>query len=199
MQTVEDLTGVRIDHLAVVDWSGFEAMIDAVGGVDITVPRTVEDPLRNLVWTEGKHHLSGEEALDYVRQRHGLPRGDLDRVRRQQALLRSLLGRSMATLRSLNPVELYDLLDTATRNISVDSEWSVGEMRDLLLDMRDMTKADMYFLTAPVSGFGWEGAQSVVYLDEAANESLWQDVREDRVSEWVSVHKPESEVTGPVS
>lgn len=196
--TVEELTGLRIDHLAVVDWSGFSAMIDEVGGVTVKVPRTVTDSKRDITWEAGVHDLDGERALKYVGQRYGLPLGDLDRVRRQQAVLRALLGQSMTTLRTSHPVELYDLLDTATQHISVDEEWEVDEMRGLMLDVREMRRGSMRFLTAPVAGFGWEGEQSVVYLDRGANEQLWKDVRADRMDAWLD-RNPGVEVLGPVS
>ncbi|QZY29797.1 LCP family protein [Nocardioides coralli] len=196
--TVEQLTGLRMDHLAVVDWSGFEAMIDEVGGVTVKVPRTVTDSKRKITWTKGEHFLDGERALKYVGQRYGLPNGDLDRVRRQQAVLRALLAQSMTELRSSSPLDLYDLLDTATQHVSVDEEFEVGEMRDLLLDVRGMRKGSMHFLTAPVAGFGWEGEQSVVYLDGPANAAMWRDVREDRMDAWLD-RNPGLEVTGPVS
>lgn len=196
--TVEQLTGLRIDHLAVVDWSGFSAMIDEVGGVTVKVPRTVEDTKRNIVWEKGEHRLDGERAVKYVGQRYGLKLGDLDRVRRQQAVLRALLAESMTTLRSSGPMGLYDLLDTATKHISVDEEFEVDEMRDLLLDVRGMRKGSMHFMTVPVAGFGWEGEQSVVYLDQPANDSLWRAVREDRMDVWLE-ENPGRELTGPVS
>lgn len=196
VETVEDLTGVRIDHLAVIDWEGFRSLIDSVGGVNITVPRTVEDTHNDVVWTKGGHHLNGQQALTYSRQRYGLTMGDIDRVKRQQAILRSLMRASLSTLGSASPTGIYDLLDTLTQNVSVDSGWEVGDMRSLMLDMRGIRTGDVSFLTAPVSGFGREGAQSVVYLDPADNTSMWDAVREDEVTDWAKTH-PLDVLTGP--
>lgn len=198
VETVEDLTGLRIDHLAVVDWEGLEAITDSLGGVTLTVPRTIEDPANHVVWTRGRQTLSGAQALLYVRQRYGLPRGDLDRVRRQQAYLLGLMRSGLRTLGSNSPLRVYDLLDVVTRNISLDRGWSVGELRSLLLDLRDVRPADLRMLTAPVSGFGYEGEQSVVHLDPATNLGLWQAVREDRVEEWAAAHPDELD-SRPVS
>jgi LCP family protein required for cell wall assembly len=198
VQTVERLTGIRIDHLAVVDWSGFRALIDVVGGVTVTVPRTVEDPHFDTVWTKGRHTLNGGQALLYSRQRYGLPRGDLDRVRRQQAIVRGLVRSSVATLRGAQPLEIYDLLDTLTANMSVDSGWSFGDLRSLVLDLRGLRPEEMDFLTVPVRGLGWEGDQSVVYLDRAGNQALWAAVRDDHVRRWAAAHEADA-VVGPVS
>ncbi|MCW2764502.1 MAG: hypothetical protein JWO11_461 [Nocardioides sp.] len=181
VKTIETLTGVRIDHMVVVDWSGFEAITDAVGGVTVTVPRTIEDPMNHVVWTRGRQTLTGREALLYVRQRYGLPRGDLDRILRQQAYLRSLTRASVSVLHGRNPLQVYDLLDVASRNVAVDSEWSASDMRGLAMTMRGISVSDLKFLTAPVADLGWEGDQSVVHLDPKRNRELWLSVAEDRL------------------
>jgi LCP family protein required for cell wall assembly len=197
VQTVEELTGVRIDHLAVVDWEGFKALIDSVGGVTVTVPQTVDDPHLNHVWTKGPHHLNGEEALQYSRQRYGLPMGDLDRNRRQQAVVRALARASISTVRGANVFDVYDLLDTLTQNMSVDSGWEFGDMRDLALDLRGLKSGDLHFLSAPVAGFGTEGGgQSVVYLDRGDNASLWRAVHDDEIGRWTNLH-PLDTLHGP--
>lgn len=197
VETIEQLTDLRIDHLAVIDWAGFQSLIDSVDGVDVTVPRTITDPHLHVVWVRGRQHLDGSQAMLYVRQRYGLPRGDLDRVRRQQAVLRALFRSSLHTLRSKRPWAVYELLDTVTRTISVDDSWSFAEMRDLVLDLRSLPAGDLDLITVPVRGLGYEGAQSVVYLDLAGGRDLWSHVRDDRVGDWVDRHRAAA-VTGPV-
>jgi LCP family protein required for cell wall assembly len=196
VETIERMTGVRIDHLAVVDWAGLENITDALGGVTITVPRTVADPANDVVWTQGRHTLGGAEALLYVRQRYGLSNGDLDRIRRQQAYLLALMRSGLQRLGSHSPLGIYRLLDVVTRNITVDSGWSVGELRSLLLDLRDMHPSKVERLTVPVRGFGTEGSQSVVYLDWAADSRLWNAVHNDEVDAWTAAH-PGSALHGP--
>ncbi len=92
IQTVEQLTGVRIDHFAAVDFFGFKEITDALGGVDVRVAETTSQG--GVTFEQGLNHLNGAEALIYVRQRKGLPGGDLDRVQRQQNYLRAVMGRS---------------------------------------------------------------------------------------------------------
>ena len=197
VETVERMTGVRIDHLAVVDWEGLRNITDALGGVTLTVPRTIADPANDVVWTQGRQTLSGAQALLYVRQRYGLPNGDLDRVRRQQAYLLGLMRSSLRELGSKSPFSIYDLLDAVTSNISVDRHWTIGSMRALLLDLRDMRGSDLDLLTVPVSGFGYEGAQSVVYLDWAANSGLWNAIYRDELDRWRAAHPSAALVGAP--
>ena len=197
VQTIEDYTGIRIDHLAVIDWTGFETLTDTLGGVTVTVPRTIEDTRHNVVWTKGKQTLDGAQALMYVRQRYGLPNGDFDRIRRQQAFVRSLMRTSITTLRGSNPKSAFDLLDAMTRTVSVDEEWSFDHMRDLTLDLRGLSLRTVDFITTPVRGLGREGDQSVVYLDRAANRDLWSDVFDDRVDRWVDANDA-AVASGPV-
>jgi LCP family protein required for cell wall assembly len=190
--TVEALTDVRIDHLAVIDWEGFRELTDAVGGVTVTVPRTVHDAARGITWTAGRHRLDGQQALDYVGQRYGLPRGDLDRIGRQQNFLRELMEDSLHTQMRTSPSMVLDFVDTVTRNLSVDAEWSAHDMATLALSLRSLRTADIRYVTAPVARLGWEGRQSVVHLDRARCASLWQALRADRLDAWAAHHPEDS-------
>jgi LCP family protein required for cell wall assembly len=186
--TVEKLTGIRIDHLAVIDWEGFKELTDHVGGVDIDVPETVFDKANDVTWTAGRHHLDGTRALLYVRQRYGLPGGDFDRVKRQQAFLRAVMQASLEQEMRKDPKLLYGFLSTVARNMSVDSGWSTPAMARLLFSMRDFRSANLRFLTAPVLGTDRIGSQSIVRLDDAAGRELWRDLRTDRIDQWSAVH-----------
>ncbi len=93
METVERLSGVRVDHFAVIDFAGFQSMVDSVGGIDVRVAQTTSN--NGVVFHQGLNHLDGAAALSYVRQRYDLPRGDLDRAQRQQNALKALLGKAV--------------------------------------------------------------------------------------------------------
>jgi LCP family protein required for cell wall assembly len=186
VQTVERLTNIHIDHFAMVDWDGFRELTDAVGGIKVEIPRTVYDSARDVTWTAGEHLLNGQQALDYVGQRYGLPGGDLDRVRRQQTVLATLAEQTL-DLRS-SPRLALDFVGMLTRHVSVDDEWSTQAMTSLAWSLRDVGRDDVRYLTAPVSGLGWEGPQSVVHLDRAAGTELWTAIRRDRVDGWTDRH-----------
>ncbi|WP_313409517.1 LCP family protein [Aeromicrobium sp.] len=185
VETVEKLTQVRIDHVAVIDWEGFKRMIDLLGGVPVTIPFTVTDPYSDRTWKAGKYEMDGETALAYVRQRAGLPRGDLDRIERQQAVLRSLARTTMTRSTFTNPKLLYDVLDAVTANLAVDEGWTAADMRNLGWSLRSVRSNDMAFTIVPLKGLGMEQGQSVVYLDRPEGEDLWQAVRDDRLADWI--------------
>ncbi|TIC81863.1 LCP family protein [Nocardioides sp. GY 10127] len=188
VETVEQLTGVYVDHVAWVDWDGFAALTDELGGVDVWVPGTVYDSARDVTWTRGMHHLDGEEALLYVRQRYGLAGGDLDRVRRQQYFMKALMDTFRHQFKATDPLHVRDMISTLTEHLSVSSELTVDDLKDLLMDLTDLKTKDVDFMTAPVAGFGYEGDQSVVYLDHAEDKGLFKAVRRDEVRTWSRNH-----------
>jgi len=198
VETVETLTNVRIDHLAVIDWAGIRALTDHLGGVSVTIPETVYDSARGVTWTAGVHRLDGQDALNYVGQRYGLPGGDLDRTRRQQNYLRLVMADTLTSLSDGSLLDVYQLLRVMTSNVSVDDEWSTKEMARLAWSLRDLDSSEVAFLNAPVAGLGWEGPQSVVYLDREEARKLWSAVREDRVGTWLRNH-PDAPLSDDVS
>lgn len=176
IDTVQRLTDVRVDHLAIIDWEGFKKLTDTVGGVDLRVDGTVR-------------HMNGEEALVYVRERKNLPRGDLDRTQRQQNFLRAVLTKTMTTRNLTNPVRAAELLDDLTASISVDDRLSDGDLRDLLWDNKSVRPGDMVFMNAPVDRTAMIKGQSVVLLDAKESAALWTAMRNDTLSAYVAAHR----------
>ncbi|MGD9527547.1 LCP family protein [Pseudonocardia sp.] len=186
VRTAEQLTGIRVDHFAVVDFAGFQAMVDAVGGIDVQVAAPTSN--YGVDFHAGMNHLDGAEALAYVRQRYDLPEGDLDRARRQQNALRALLTKVASAGTLADPVALYGFLDAATHSVGVDDSMTNGRLRELALDARGLRPAGVTFLSAPVRGLGREGDQSVVYLDGPGGALLWAAVRSGTVAEYVAAN-----------
>ncbi|WP_229698412.1 LCP family protein [Wenjunlia tyrosinilytica] len=186
IDTVQRLTDIRVDHLMVIDWSGFRKLTDAVGGVDIVVDKDIPTRPGERGWTSGKHHMYGEEALVYVRERHGLPNGDLDRTKRQQNFLRSLLRKTLDAGTLSNPLKLRKLLDQVTDVVSVDDRLSNGALRDLVWSMRNVRPGNMVFMNAPVGGFDQIKGQSVVLLDDNDAGLLWDAIRTDTMADYTA-------------
>ncbi|MEU7985758.1 LCP family protein [Streptosporangium canum] len=183
IKSIEKLTGVRVDHYAAIDFQGFSAVTDAIGGVDVEVTQTVRDPLSGVTWKAGRQHLDGEKALQFVRQRVNLPGGDLDRIKRQQALLNSIADKVLSAETLANPVKVNNLLRSLTKAISVDSGVTPGILRSRLLELTGLDSLD--YVTMPVKGTGMEGPQSVVYLDLTQTRALSEAIQDDRVDDYV--------------
>lgn len=183
IKTVEKLTGVRIDHYAAIDFQGFSAATDAIGGVDVEVAQTVRDPLSGVTWQAGRQHLDGEKALQFVRQRVNLPGGDLDRIKRQQALLDSIADKVLSAETLANPVKVNDLLRSLTKTISVDSGVTPGILRSRVFELAGLDTLD--YVTMSVKGTGMQGPQSVVYLDMPRVRDLSRAIQDDRVDDYV--------------
>jgi LCP family protein required for cell wall assembly len=184
IRTLEQLTNVRIDHFAVIDFYGFKSIIDAIGGIDLDVP---SDTTGRTVNT----HLDGSAALTYVRERHSLPQGDLDRVKRQQNLIRVVMAKVSTVDPTSNPVQAYKLLDAGTSAISFDSQFSDSDMRSLAFGLRGMQSGGVNFMTAPVTGTGMEGTQSIVRLNQAQCAELWKSINNETISDYIASHKSE--------
>lgn len=176
IRTVEQLTGQRIDHFAVIDFVGFTALVDAVGGIDVTVSVPTTD--RGVRFHQGVNHLDGASALVYARQRYGLPDGDLDRAKRHQSVIRALLSKAVAEGVLTDPAKLLRFLDAASRSVSVDDSLSNTGLGLLAFELRHLRPLAVDFVSAPVRGLGFEGPQSVVYLDQQRSSEMWAALRD---------------------
>ncbi|MEI4273193.1 LCP family protein [Klenkia sp. LSe6-5] len=181
IQTVENLTGVRIDHFAAISFNGLISMTDQLGGVDVQVAETTQNG--PYTFEAGLNHLDGDMARWYVGQRYDLPGGDFDRVKRQQNYLRSMFGKlfDAGTFDSVGQID--SVLQAVTSSIAVDDSLSNGGLLELALSARDLTPAGMEFFTAPVLGTGTEGAASVVYLDQATGDRMWGYLQTDSLGQ----------------
>ncbi|MFB7662349.1 LCP family protein [Kitasatospora sp. NPDC056138] len=196
VQTVQNLTDIRIDHVAVIDWDGFRSLTDAVGGVDITIPKTIEAVGGARHWDAGTQHMDGDTALQYVRERHGLPNGDLDRTKRQQNFLRALMKQTMNSGTLSSPTRLGGLLQSVGDVVSVDDKLSNSDLYDLAWSMRSLRVGDVSFMNAPFGGFATIDGQSAVKLDRQAAAPLWEAMRNDRMSEYLAAHRTSGDVLG---
>jgi LCP family protein required for cell wall assembly len=165
IKTVADLTGVTVDHYAEIGLLGFSLITDALGGVDVCLKDPVFEPLSGADFPAGQQKLSGPEALSFVRQRHDLPRGDLDRVVRQQAVMASLAHRIISSKTLSSPTTVKRLESAVQRSVVISSGWDV---MDFVQQLSKLAGGNVAFATVPVlDGAGWsdDGMQSVVRLD----------------------------------
>jgi LCP family protein required for cell wall assembly len=165
IKTVADLTGVTVDHYAEIGLLGFALITDALGGVEVCLKEPVFEPLSGADFPAGRQKLNGPQALSFVRQRHDLPRGDLDRVVRQQAVMASLAHRVISGRTLSSPSTLSRLEQAVQRSMVISSGWDV---MDFLQQLQKLAGGKVAFATIPVlDGAGWsdDGMQSVVRVD----------------------------------
>lgn len=130
VKTVESMSGIRMDHYAEVDFTGFKKLIDDLGGVEITTKQPISDPDSRLELPAGRHELDGEQSLGLVRTRHGVGDGsDLGRIRLQQAFVKALVKQAGSVGTFSSPRKLYDLADSATSAVTTDT--GLDSVRDL--------------------------------------------------------------------
>jgi LCP family protein required for cell wall assembly len=165
IHSVGNLTGITVDHYAEVGLLGFVLLTDAVGGVDVCLNNPVDEPLSGANFPAGRQTLDGQNALSFVRQRHDLPRGDLDRITRQQAYLASLSNKVLSSKTLTDPGMLDKLNKAVERSVTVDSGWDI---MSLATQMQNLSGGNVTFQTIPVTsidGTSDDGEQSVVTVD----------------------------------
>jgi LCP family protein required for cell wall assembly len=184
VQTIEGYTGVRLDHVMLIDFGGFVEVTDALGGVEMDIEQTITSiHSPNRTFEQGRQHLDGEEALDYIRQRYQFADGDFTRMRNQQRFLRALMDKATDTGTLANPAKLNAFLQTATSTLTVDEDFALATTAH---KFRHLRSHNLTFLTSPHGGTGWAGGQSVVFSDDEGAARLYQAVREDRIAQWVA-------------
>ncbi|MEV6979775.1 LCP family protein [Sphaerisporangium sp. NPDC051017] len=149
-KTIETLTGIRIDHFVKVDFTGFKSMVNALGGVEVCVPKPIDDDKALLHLPAGRQTLKGEQALGYVRVRYALGDGsDIGRIQRQQMFLASMIKKAMSGSTLTDPAKLFDFLDAATKSVTTDPELTIGVMKDLATSAQGLAAGNIRFVTTP--------------------------------------------------
>ncbi|NJC82543.1 LytR family transcriptional regulator [Planosporangium mesophilum] len=184
VQAVEDYSGVRIDHVVMVDFEGFKKVTDVLGGVDLENDQeftSINEP-KFRHFKKGLIHLDGAAALDYVRQRQQFADGDFTRMRHQQMYLRALLDKATTTDTLANPRRLNAFLRSVTKTLTVDHDFS---LTGAALRLRNLRGTDLTFLVSPNLGPAMVGEESVMMPDKARARALFEAVAKDRVGEWL--------------
>jgi LCP family protein required for cell wall assembly len=194
VKTVQQLTGIQIDHMAVIDWVGFKDLTTAVNGVRVYIPHTFYDDSQRITWTKGWHTIEGQEALAYVRTRHGLANGDFDRIKRQQNFMRATMAKVLS--QDHNPLAVTRIVKVITKYLTIDSGWDNGEIINLALQLRNLKHKDVQFLTAPLGSYGTSpDGQSIVRLAPSQSRELFRDVKDDEVAKYLRKY-PNAQLKG---
>lgn len=190
VQTLQNLLGIRIDHVARTDFEGFKGMVDAVGGVRVYAEEASNGKGNGgpTVIRQGWNDLNGTQALDFVRERYQLSEGDISRGRRQLALMKALLLKATSSETVTNPVKIARFVDAATTNLVVDQNFSIGDMKDYALKLRNIRGNDVVFATAPFTGFAMDPvAGSIDVVDTKGMALLGDALRTDTMDDYLDV------------
>lgn len=178
-RTVEQITGLRIDHYAEIGFGGFAGMVDAVGGVRICVDQAINDGNAGINLAAGCQQLNGEQALGYVRSRK-FATGDLERVQHQRQFLAALLSKVASAGTLINPFKSIPLGYDAVDALTVDNGSHIWDVISMGLALRDAGGGKGVTLTVPISGFATEaGAGSVVLWDHTKALALFDALKND--------------------
>ncbi|MFF3441543.1 LCP family protein [Streptosporangium sp. NPDC002721] len=174
-KTVESTTRIHVDHAVEIHFSGFKGMVDALGGVEVTLPRPVDDPKAKLRLPAGRHLLDGEQALGYVRLRNVGDGTDLERIKRQQRFMNMMIMRVNGHLD--NPATLSAFLAEVKKSVRTDAGLDLGTMYAIARDMAKFVPGSVTFSTVPTRPHP-EDPNRLAW-DRAAAERLFAGIRKD--------------------
>ncbi|WJY64559.1 Regulatory protein MsrR [Corynebacterium atrinae] len=170
--TVEQATGLRIDHYAEIGMGGLANVVDAIGGVELCPTEPINDPLANLNIVAGCQKMDGPTALGYVRTR-ATAMGDLDRVDRQREFFGALMTEATRPSTLLNPFEFFPLVSNTANSFTVGKGDHAWHLARVALAMRSGVTTE----TVPVAGFADYAVGNVVLWDDAGAQALWSSMK----------------------
>ncbi|WP_330281999.1 LCP family protein [Streptomyces sp. NBC_00588] len=180
VKTVEQMSGVRLDHFVEIDFAGFKGLVDAIGGVDVTVDQDIHDKSSGLDLTAGEHRLDGTQSLQFVRTRHGIGDGsDLGRIGLQQQFMIALLSEIKKQDLLGSPTKTYKIANGLTKSLTTDSGLaSLTKLAEFARSMNGIDPATMETIMLPVK-YDTQDPNRVVAAQPNADR-LWAALRKDQ-------------------
>ena len=185
--TVENLLGIKIDHVAEIEFEGFKALVNSVNGVDVQVPFDFD--INAWSFKQGMQHMDGGAALAFVRARYPFADGDYQRVRNQRAFLRGLYS----TMKSKGALENVGSFQSAVESIAgymrVDSGLDAAQIAQIAAPVLTSGDTTMRMTTLPNAGPGWSyDGQSIVIVNQAANANLSYALQHDSMDQFMATY-----------
>ena len=185
--TVENLLGIKIDHVAEIEFEGFKALVNSVGGVDVQVPFDFD--INAWSFKQGMQHMDGGAALAFVRARYQFADGDYQRVRNQRAFLRGLYS----TMKSKGALDNVGSFQSAVESIAgymrVDSGLNAAQIAQIAAPVLTSGDTTMRMTTLPNAGPGWSyDGQSIVIVNQAANANLSYALQHDSMDQFMATY-----------
>ncbi|MEV3990208.1 LCP family protein [Streptomyces sp. NPDC049837] len=181
MRTVKQITGVPIDHFMMADFNAVKTLTTAIGGVEVCLTKPIKDKgYSQLDLSEGTHVLEGEQALAFLRNRHGLGNeSDLDRIKMQQQFVASMI-RKMKDDTLGNPKRMLDLADAATKALTVDKGiGDIPKLTALAEEIGGINLKNITFTTIPVIDNPNEEIKATVVLDPVKAPQVFSMLQHD--------------------
>lgn len=185
--TVENLLGIKIDHVAEIEFEGFKALVNSVGGVDVQVPFA----FTSNVWTftPGVMHMNGSAALTFVRERYSFADGDYQRVRNQRAFLRGLYSTMKAKGALSNVGSFQSAVESLADYMRVDSGLNAAQIAQIAAPVLTSGDTTMRMTTLPNAGPGWSyDGQSIILVNQAANAQLSYALQHDSMDQFLATY-----------
>lgn len=185
--TVENLVGVKIDHVAEMEFEGFKSLVNSVGGVDVQVPFDFD--INIWSFKKGMQHLDGGAALAFVRARYQFADGDYQRVRNQRAFLRGLYNTMKAKGALNNVASFQSAVESVAGYMRVDQGLNAMQIAQLAAPVLTSGDTSMHMTTLPNAGPGWSyDGQSIVLVNQAANAQLANALQHDTMDQFMATY-----------
>ncbi|MDK8602505.1 LCP family protein [Trueperella bernardiae] len=179
VQTVEELTGLTIDHYIQIGMDGVKDLTDAVGGVELCLDYDVSDEFSGLEWTAGCHETDGTTALAFSRMRYSDPLGDIGRTERQRQVVAKIIDKATSPATLFNPLSQRHLVGSVAETLTVNDDSSLMDVAYAGLALRDTIGPDGLRGAPPIASLNYPGpggSSTVLLADEA--EQFWADLRD---------------------
>ncbi|MFE9257096.1 LCP family protein [Streptomyces sp. NPDC006879] len=176
VRTVEFNTGLRIDHYAEIGFAGFANIVDALGGVELDIPKGFKDKKSGADFQAGKQTLNGEQALAFVRTRYAFAESDLARTKNQQKFLAALANQAATPSTILNPFDLYPTLGAGLDTLIVDQDMGLWDLGQMFFAMKGISGGDGTSMNIPISG----SRGGNLLWDKAKVRQLVQQIQNDQ-------------------
>lgn len=181
VETLEQVTDLRIDGYLEIGFGGFNAVVNSLGGVDICVPFDMDDEKAHINLKKGCQTLDGKNALGYVRARYSDPRGDIGRADRQRQFLAAIMKGAATPGTVLNPFRYWSFTHTAAGAVGVGEDTSMKDSANILLALRGAGNDSTLSLTVPISDPDFQtSAGSSIKWDTERAQALFTMLREDQ-------------------
>jgi polyisoprenyl-teichoic acid--peptidoglycan teichoic acid transferase len=182
VETLQNLLGITMDHVVIIDFQGFIDLTKDLGGV--AVKNKTAFTSHGYSYPKGKITISGKKALWFVRERHSLPGGDLDRAANQRDVIKAIVEKGLSADIVADPVKFTNFISNVAKNITVDQSLTDADIRNTALSLR-LSADDIVLLQAPLAGFGTVEGQDVDMVDQQKLSELANALQNDTVAAYV--------------